>query len=102
MNCFAEIPLGASESEVMICAGQPYQVHKGRCGYEEFEFEYIERMTTGTKMMEQRHYYILFRDGKVVGKRMCFEDTPPFWINSYDLQTGYNDTTQDDANDEDN
>ena len=41
MQSFYEIPVGASTSEVVKTAGEPYAVHKKEDGA--IEYEYIER-----------------------------------------------------------
>lgn len=89
INGFSDISLGMSAEQVEKQAGTPYDVHD--LGEGRMEFEYIERIKMGTQDIEERHYYILFKNDRVSGKRMKEISPPPFRTNSLDLQTSQND-----------
>lgn len=86
MQAFSDIPLGATPQEVKEMAGSPYRVRK--IDSETEEYEYIERIRANGRELEERHYYIRFKNGKVVEKKMAQDSPPPFDLGSYELQTG--------------
>lgn len=85
MQSFYEIPIGASESEVVTTAGKPYAIHKKEDG--SVEYEYIERFKVGDRYTEERHFFLLIKDGKVVSKRTQQMSPRPYSFDSYDMQT---------------
>jgi hypothetical protein len=85
MNAFYDIPIGTSQSEVVASAGEPYAIHKKEDG--SFEYEYIERFKVGGRDTEERHYYLLIKNGKVVSKRAAQFSPPPYIFDSYEMQT---------------
>jgi len=52
----------------------PYAIHKQTDG--SAEYEYIERISLGTEIIEENHYFLRAKKGKMVGKRMN-QATPP-------------------------
>jgi len=89
MNEFHEIPVGTTAVQLKSMAGKPYTVSKHEDGVE--EYEYIERLTIGSRIATERHYYFVLKEGKVVSKRVEDISPPPYLLNSYDLQTTSND-----------
>lgn len=89
MNCFCDVSIGTSCDELQMMAGKPYQVRQLCSG--ETEYEYIERLKVGSRTLEERHYFFILRDNKVVGKRVEQSSPPPFERNSYDMQTSLTD-----------
>lgn len=85
MQSFYEIPVGSSISEVIATAGEPYAIHKGENG--SIEYEYIERFKVGGRYTEERHFFLVIKDGKVVSKRMTQTSPTPYTFDSYDMQT---------------
>lgn len=85
MQSFYEIPVGASISEVVATAGEPYTIHKKEDGA--VEYEYIERFKVGGRYTEERHFFLLIKDGKVVSKRVKQTSPTPYTFDSYDMQT---------------
>ena len=85
MSAFYEIPIGSTQTEVVGTAGEPYAVHKNDDGT--VEYEYIERMKAGGRTLEERHYFLLIKDGKVISKRVEQFSPPPYIFDSYDMQT---------------
>jgi outer membrane protein assembly factor BamE (lipoprotein component of BamABCDE complex) len=87
MESFNDVPIGASSQEVNASLGKPYAIHK--CGDGE-EYEYIERIKIGGRDAEERHYFLLIKDGQVVSKRVKQSGPLPYYLNSfdsYDMQT---------------
>ena len=85
MQSFYEIPVGASTSEVIATAGEPYAIHRREDG--SVEYEYIERFKVGERYTEERHFFLLIKDGKVVSKRTKQMSPTPYTFDSYDMQT---------------
>lgn len=85
LNSFHEIPLGTTSTEVVSSAGEPYAVHNNEDG--SIEYEYIERIRYSPIQWQERRYYLLIKDGKVVSKRVENSSTPPYHYDSYDMQT---------------
>lgn len=88
MNSFYDIPVGATKDEVVTSIGKPYAVHKREGGA--LEYEYIERFKAGGRNINERHYYLLIKDGKVVSKRVEQESPAPYTFDSYEMQTTQN------------
>lgn len=91
MEAFSEVPVGATTSEVVSCIGEPYSIHKLCDGA--VEYEYIERIKIGGRDAEERHYYLLIKDGQVISKRVKQSGPLPYYLNSfdsYDMQTTQN------------
>lgn len=85
MHSFHEIPVGASQEEVIAAVGKPYAVHQLPNG--EVEYEYIESLKIGAQDVNERHYFLLLKDGRVVSKRIKQEAPAGYTIDSYDMQT---------------
>lgn len=75
-DSYAEIEIGMKASDIEHRFGKPYQIFSREGGKE--TYEYIEKITMGTQVIEQRRYYIVIQEGKVVGKYMKLSNPPPF------------------------
>lgn len=73
---FAAIPLGATAKEVEAEHGSPYKIYSR--GGNTDEWEYIERIDVGSRIVSQNHYFLIMTNGKVVGKHMDTTRPPPF------------------------
>lgn len=73
---YAEVEIGMKASEIEQRFGKPYQIVSREEGKE--TYEYIEKITMNNQVIEQRRYYIVIQDGKVVGKYMKLSNPPPF------------------------
>lgn len=93
MHSFADIPIGASSEEVKNQVGEPYATHKKSDGT--VEYEYIERINASARNLEERHYYLILKDGKVVSKRVKQSSPPPYTFDSYEMQTTQNQSSID-------
>ena len=85
MDSFHEVPIGSTQTEVVSSVGEPYAIHKKKDGA--VEYEYIERVKAGNRNLEERHYFLLIKDGRVVSKRVEQSSPAPYLYDSYDMQT---------------
>ena len=88
MDSFYDIPVGATKDEVIAKAGDPYTITKKEDGVE--EYEYVERMTAGARLLQERRYIITLKNGTVVSKRVEQSSPGPGNFDSYDMQTTRN------------
>lgn len=89
MGEFYHVPLGMKEEEIVEQFGSPESITNEEGG--QVAYHYVERLTNGLRVIEERYYSFIFMNGALVGKRVSQENTPPYQINSYDLQTTYGD-----------
>lgn len=73
---YENITVGESLNAVQARVGVPYAIQSKEQGVE--QYEYIERIPLGTEVVEERRYYLLVKNGKVVGKFMNQETPPPY------------------------
>ena len=64
---FDNIEMGTPVSEIVQKYGDPIKVKDNKNGTE--SYEYIERLPIGEQTVQENNYYLIVRDGKVVGKR---------------------------------
>ncbi len=88
LNTFQDVSIGTSQPDVVTALGKPYAVHKKADGT--IEYEYIERFQTGGRTINERHYFIIMKDGRVVSKRVSQSSPNPYGFDSYDMQTTQN------------
>ena len=88
MDSFYEVPTGTKKAALIKEMGKPYAIHQK--GPNEEEYEYIEKVTMGQRVVSERHYYFLIRNGVVVSKRM--EEQEPLMLdrNAIDIQSSMN------------
>lgn len=82
---YADISIGSTREEVIAEVGKPIHVTKKDDGSE--EFEYVERLTVGGRLLQERRYFILLKDGVVISKRFDDRAPPPTTFDSYEMQT---------------
>lgn len=85
MSSFYEIPIGATQEEVASLVGKPYSTRTLPDG--SVEYEYIERFKAGGRDINERHYYLVVKDGKVVSKSVDQRSPLPYGFDSYEMQT---------------
>ncbi len=88
LHAFYDVPVGATEEEVVSQLGKPIATYK--CEDGSVEYEYIERIKAGARNITERKYYILIKDGKVVSKGLKRSSPPAYRFNSYEMQTTQN------------
>ncbi len=95
MDSFSCIDLCTSIEQVKVSLGEPFAVVEMENGF--VEYEYIERIKIGARDAEERHYFILMKDGYVVSKRIKQSSVSPIGplplsFDSYEMQTTYKDS----------
>ncbi len=85
---YASINVGISIYEIKNKYGPPYAIHSKDSTSE--VYEYIERITLGTQIVEQMRYYLIVSKGKVIKKYIKINTPPTFnAIYSDDLYPNY-------------
>ena len=92
MNAFYDVDISATAPQVEATLGKPYAIHKTADGG--VEYEYIERIKIGARDAEERHYFILLKNGVVVSKRMRQSSPLPYGFDSYEMQTTQNESEE--------
>lgn len=85
MSKFYDVPIGATQNEVVTSMGEPYSIKRHSDGTE--EYEYVERVKIGSRYAEDRRYYLYLKEGKVVSKKVKQGAPPPYTFDSYEMQT---------------
>lgn len=75
MQTFDGVQVGSSVDGVVQENGEPYSI-KTRQGTE--EYMYVEKVTSGNRLIYENHYTIFVKDGVVVGKTAKQEMVPAF------------------------
>lgn len=75
---YESIDMGTTIAEVRQESGEPYAVYYLTNNRE--EYEYIERVNMGGRIIMENHYFLLVVDGQVIGKRSCVEQPPAYNI----------------------
>jgi len=88
MNSFYDIPVGASRADVIAQAGEPTRIVRKKDGVE--EYEYVERMKAGARLLQERLYIFKIENGVVVEKRVEQRSPLPTTFDSYEMQTTQN------------
>ncbi len=73
---FADILPGTEVSAIIQKHGQPYSINTR--GENTYVYEYIERIRMGDQVIEQRRYFIVVSNGKVIGKYLKVTFPPPY------------------------
>jgi hypothetical protein len=88
MDKFYEVPIGATEPQLVESIGKPYAIKEKKDGSK--EYEYIERIKIGNRDAEERKYIIVIQNGKVASKKIESSIPLPYGFDSYDMQTTQN------------
>lgn len=83
---FDQIKTGMALSELEQENGRPYSHRVKSDGTE--EYEYIERIDIGGALVAENHYFIIVKEGKVIGKYMT-RQTPPAYDLIYQEEPNY-------------
>lgn len=73
---YADVGVGMSVFDLQKIHGKPYTIYAKEDGSE--TYEYIERIYSGDRTLEIRHYYIVILDGKVIGKYVKVSSPPSY------------------------
>ena len=63
---YVMVEIGESIDKVTAVYGRPYTIHSR--DHESEVYEYSEKIIMGTTIISQKRYYLIVRDGKVIGK----------------------------------
>ena len=85
MQSYNDVPIGATETEVVETMGKPTSTKNLSNG--EVEYTYVERIKIGGRDAETRCYRIVMKDGKVVSKHIDQGSPPAYTFDSYEMQT---------------
>lgn len=88
MNEFQDIPIGSTPEQIEEVAGTPFAIHHKKDGV--VEYEYVEKLRLGARNLNERHYYLVIRDGQLVSKRVEQQSPGPYYFDSYQMQTTQN------------
>ena len=97
---FSEVSVGQTGDEIQKKHGKPYSIK--RLGNSEVEYIYIERMPMGKRVLRERHYLIILKNGKVTSTQVRTFNRPSYEGNSYEMQTSYKNDEKEDSNKEAN
>ncbi len=84
-DSFSEITIGQSISEIQKKYGKPYSIKNLGAG--EVEYIYIEKIFMGKRVLQEKHYLIIFKNGKVTSTKVRIFNRPAWQRNSYEMQT---------------
>jgi len=85
---FSDVSVGMTDKEVKDKFGRPFAVKHLENG--EVEYRYIEKVHYGPRVIEERHYLIILKNGKVISTKAEDFTRPIYERNSYEMQTSYN------------
>ena len=97
---FSEVSVGQSGDEIQKKHGKPYSIK--RLGNNEVEYIYIERMQMAKRVLRERHYLIILKNGKVTSTQVRTFNRPSYEGNSYEMQTSFKSDEKEDSNKEAN
>lgn len=86
---FSDVSVGMGSSDLIAKVGSPYSTVRKSDGT--VEYEYIEKIKTSSRDLEQIHYVIILKKDQVVGKKMKRSFPPGYMYDSIDFQTSYSD-----------
>ncbi|MBI5274123.1 MAG: hypothetical protein HY860_03605 [Chlamydiales bacterium] len=73
---FSDISTGTPIATIEQEFGPPVEIRS--IGKKQQVYEYVERVTKGPQVIQQRKYFLVVSDGKVVGKYVRFDNPPPY------------------------
>lgn len=85
---FSEVSIGMSSDEMQKKFGKPYSIKD--LGEGEVEYTYIEKIHMGSRVLQERHYLIILKNGRVTSTKTRDYSRPAWQRNSYEMQTSYN------------
>lgn len=85
MQSYNDVPIGATEVQVVETMGEPNSTKNLDDG--SVEYTYVERIKIGGRDAETRRYRIVLKDGKVVSKHIDQSSPPAYTFDSYEMQT---------------
>ncbi len=87
-DTFSQVSIGMTTKEVINKFGRPYSIKN--LGHGEIEYKYIEKVIVGrAKVLQEKHYFIIFKNGQVSSTKTEYLNRPSYEENSYEMQTSY-------------
>lgn len=90
MSDYSSVDVGTTEKQLVAQSGEPYSKKSLEGG--KMQYQYIERIEGGSRIVEERHYFFIIENGKVVNKYVKDISPPPYLENSYDMQTTHSES----------
>ena len=75
-NEYDKVQVGTPITDLNSEIGKPYSIHHKDNGSD--EYEYIERVNTGNNLVSENHYFLIVKEGKVIGKYVTRERPPAY------------------------
>ena len=75
MESFDQVQVGTPITNVIEKNGEPYTIHSS---HGSSEYKYVEKITSGNRLLYENHYTLFVQDGTVVGKTAIQERPPAF------------------------
>jgi hypothetical protein len=75
-NDYDKVQVGTPIADLRSEIGRPYAIHHKDNGTD--EYEYIERVNTGNNLVSENHYFLIAKNGKVIGKYVTRERPPAY------------------------
>lgn len=74
---FSNVQVGTNIQTIVKENGEPYAIDE-KNGME--EYKYVERMTSGNRLIYENHFVLYVKDGVVVGKTSTREQVPAYGL----------------------
>lgn len=88
-DAFSQVTAGMSYKEVTNKLGKPYSI-KNLSNFE-VEYKYIEKIVaSNAKVFQEKHYFVVFKNGRVINTKVVYLNRPSYEENSYEMQTSFN------------
>ena len=78
---FDDVQVGSPVADFEQKVGKPYRIRQMPNGT--LDYEYIEKIFMGEEIIEENHYYVRVKNGRVIAKRMN-QEIPPAYDLIYD------------------
>jgi len=73
---YASVEIGMPETELIKQFGKPHRIHVETS--DEEIYEYVETISVVREVIEQKRYYFVISDRKVIGKYFKIRNTPGY------------------------
>ncbi len=75
MERYDQVQVGSPIRDVVQQNGEPYSIDTK---HGSSEYKYVEKVTSGNRLIYENHYTIIVKDGNVVGKTAVQERRPAY------------------------
>lgn len=94
-DSFSEVSIGMTADDLQKKFGKPYSIKD--LGEGEIEYTYIEKIHMGSRVLQERHYLIILKNGRVTATKTRDYSRPAYQRNSYEMQTSLNEEENEEA-----